>query len=60
MKHRCRDNYYINSKFPKIKSDYDRRVFNINEFKTYNIKLNLSDLDTIQQTLTKYIEDIEL
>jgi hypothetical protein len=53
------DNYYQNSKFPEIKSDYDRRVFNIHEFKTYNIKLNLSDLESVQQTLIKYIEDIE-
>ena len=54
------DNYYLNSTFPEIKSDFDSRIFNINEFKTYQIRLNFSDLVTTQDELIKYIEEIEV
>lgn len=53
-------NYYLDSKFPEIKSDYETRIFNLNEFKTYQIRVNFSDLETIQSDLTKYIEQIEI
>lgn len=53
------NNYYINSTFPEIESDYNARIFNLNEFKTFNIEVNFSNLELTQSILTNYIEEIE-
>jgi hypothetical protein len=51
--------YYLDSKFPEIKSDTETRIFNIHEFKTYNITFDIENLNDIQNELTEYITEIE-
>lgn len=47
-------------RFAEIKSDSANNIYNIHEFRTYNIKLNFSDLESSQKELTSYINEIEL
>lgn len=52
-------NYYINSKFEEIKSNEEHRIYNIYEFKTYNISIDFNDLDKAQCDLIKLVEEVE-
>lgn len=62
------DCYYIKGssspltpqKFPELKSDSANNIYNIHEYRTYNIKLNFSDLESLQKELTSYIDEIEV
>lgn len=51
--------YYIDSKLDIIKSDPLRRIYNIHEFKTYSIQLDLNNLEKAQLEITKIVEEIE-
>lgn len=52
-------NYYINSKLPEIISDPSKQIYNIHEFKTYSIQLDLNDLEKAQSIITKIVDEVE-
>lgn len=52
-------NYYINSEFNEIKSDTYRRIFNIYEFKKYNVLIDFNNLPDAQKQLEKIVSDVE-
>lgn len=52
-------NYYINSEFKEIKSNKELNIYNINEFKKYNIKIDFNNLEDAQHILEKYVTEVE-
>lgn len=52
-------NYYINSKFPEIKSSSELNIYNIYEYQTYNIKVDLNDISTSQKVIEKLVDEVE-
>ena len=52
-------NYYVDSKLEFIKSNHSNRIYNIHEFKTYSIQLDLNQLEKAQSDIIKIIEEVE-
>lgn len=52
-------NYYVDSKLEFIKSNPSNRIYNIHEFKTYSIQLDLNNLEKAQETITCIVNEIE-
>lgn len=53
------NNYYVNSTLPEIKSNSSNRIYNIHEFKTYSIKLDMNNIENAQSDITKIIDEVE-
>jgi hypothetical protein len=52
-------NYYVDSKLEFIKSDPSKSIYNIHEFKTYSIQLDLNNLDKAQSDIIKIVDEVE-
>lgn len=52
-------NYYISTKLPEIISNPEKSIYNIHNFKTYLIKIDLNNLDLAQTEITKIIDEVE-
>ena len=52
-------NYYIDSKLEFIKSNPTNRIYNIHEFKTYSMQVDLNNLEKAQSDIIKIIEEVE-
>ncbi len=52
-------NYYINTILPEIKSSPENRIYNIHEFKTYSIQLDMNNLEKVQTEIEQIISEVE-
>ncbi len=51
--------YYIDTKIPELINDFDRHIFNIHLFPTFNITINFNNVKDSEEEMNKIITQVE-